>query len=122
MNIESMEVSGALERGQALPYALVRSLSQVTLGPAPRTVASAELLEARFFSAEEEIRVFRGTDSLRAVRLTPQAEDVILEERRELANPAFGKTVTICRTLGFDEDGQAYVAGIRLTDWKGGEL
>lgn len=122
MKIEPMEVNSALELGRALPYALVRSLSQVTLGLGPQAVDPVELLEARFFSAGEEIRVFREEDGLRAVRLTPQAEDVVLEERRELANPAFGKAVTVCRTLGFDEDGQAYVAGIRLTDWKGGEL
>lgn len=120
MNIEPMEVSSALERGQGLPYALVRSLSRVTLGPAPRAVDPEELLEARFFSAGEEIRVFRGPDGLQAVRLTPQAEDVILEERRDLANPAYGKAVTVCRTLGFDKDGQAYVAVDRLTGWEGG--
>ena len=122
MNIEPMEVDRALEQGRALPYALVRSLSQVTLGPAPREVDSAELLEVRFFSAGEEIRVFRGTDGLQAVRLTSREGEPGQEERRELANPAFGRAVTVCRALSFDGDGQAYVAGDRLTGWEGGEL
>lgn len=122
MNIEPMEVNRALEQGRALPYALARSLSQVTLGPAPQGVDPAELLEIRFFGASEEIRVFRGPEGLQAVRTTAQEGDVTLEERRALANPAFGRSVTVCRTLEFDEDGQAYVAGVRLTGWEGGKL
>lgn len=120
MKLEVMEADRALEQGMALPWALVRSLSQVTLGPAPREVDPAELLEARFFSAGEEIRVFREGDGLRAVRLTPQAGEAVLEEPRKIANPIFGTAVTVCRALAFDEDGQAYVSGERLIGWEGG--
>lgn len=121
MKIETMDVKTALERGLALPFALVRSLSTVTLGPTPETVNEAELLEARFFDADREIRVFRGVAGLQAACLTAEEGDHTLERKCALSNPQFGKTVTLCRQLEFDEDGQAYVSASRLTGWEGGQ-
>ncbi len=121
MKTEPMEVQSALERGLALPYALVRSLSRVTLSPTPETVDPRELIEACFFSDREEIRVFQGEDGLQAVRLLEEAEDDSLPDAYPLMDPVFGKEVTLCRELAYDEDGQAYVAVTRLTGWKGGE-
>ena len=120
MKIEPMEVNQALERGLTLSFAMVRALSRVTLGPAPETADLAELLEARFFGPEEEVRLFQGESGLQAARLTAEEGDVALENRRELSNPTFGTAVTVCSTLDFDEDGQAYVASTRLTGWEGG--
>lgn len=121
MKIEPMELQSALEQGLALPCALVRSLSQVTLGPTPGAVDLGELIEARFFNGQEEIRVFQGEDGLRAARLLGEPEDVALPDTCPLMNPAFGREVTLCRELEFDDDGQAYVAAVRLAGWKGGD-
>lgn len=120
MKTEPMDVREALDRGQALPFALVRSLSSVTLGPTPETVDLEELIEARFFSAGEEVRIFQGEAGLQAVCLSTEKEDVTIEKEHKLADPAFGESVTVRQVLDFDGDGQAYVACILLAGWKGG--
>jgi len=121
MKTERMEVQSALEQGMDLPYALIRSLSQVTLGLTPKAVDLEELIEARFFSETEEIRIFQSEDGLEAARLSMEADDIWLEESRQLMNPVFGSSITLSRKVSFDEDGQAYVAAVRLTGWKGGK-
>lgn len=116
---KSLSVQQALEQGAALPWALVRSLSQVTLGPAPVTVGTDELIEARFFSTEEEIRLFRSDSELFAARLTAEPEDSTIEQVCRIQNPAFGASVTISSTLQPDEDGQMNIAYTRLAGWEG---
>lgn len=121
MKAERMDRSKALELRHTLPFAYIRSLSQVTLGPTPAEEPE-DLLEARFFSSTEEVRIFLGEDGFQAVRLTEEEpRGVCLEETRKLMNPRFGKEITICREIAFDEDGQAYISTMRLSGWKGGE-
>jgi len=91
------------------------------MGPTPKAVDLEELIEARFFNETEEIRLFQGEDGLQAVRLSAEAGDIWLEETRQLMNPVFGSSITLSRNVGFDEDGQAYVAAVRLIGWKGGK-
>lgn len=118
---DSTQVDRALERGLAMPWAMIRSFSQVTLGPTPRSVDLDELLEARFFSPEAEVRIFRGESGLQTACVEAEEGDVTLERRCGHLNALFGSAVTMRSTLGFDEDGQAYVANTRLTGWEGGE-
>lgn len=120
MKQETIDIQAALEAGQKLPFAWVRSLSQVSLG---RTLLAAdleELLEARFFSRDREIRLFPGEDGLRAVALTGEPEDHVMEEEYQIENPRFGRSITVTRVLDWDEDGQAYIAATRLSGWKEG--
>lgn len=116
-----LEANKALEQGLSLPYALVRSLSEVTLGFTPTSVDLDELLEARFFSEREEIRIFQGEEGLQAVRLPDVEGGTALPVTCKLMNSIFGSEISLCREVSFDEDGQAYVSGLRLTGWKGGE-
>lgn len=118
---ERLEVDRALERGRSLPYALVRSLSKVELGPAPAEIDLSELTEARFFGPDEEVRIFLGEDGLRAARFWKGAEDTVIERKHTLANrDLFGRSVTIQQFLTFDGDGQAAIAYTRLSGWEGG--
>ena len=120
MKVESFTTTEqALERGYTLPWALVRCLSTVTLGPVPAEIHQEELIEARFFSADEEIRVFRSCGQLRAVRLCGEPGDNSLERTFQIENPKFGKTITVCYTLEADEDGQMNLTAARLTGWEG---
>ena len=119
MKTESLTVQEALERGRALPWALVRCLSQVTLGPVPTDISQEELTEARFFSVNEEIRVFRSCGQLRAVRLQGELEDNMLERTYKIENPKFGKAFTVCYLLEADKDGQMHLTTARLTGWEG---
>lgn len=118
MKREKLNVEAAIREGLGLPYAMVRSLSQVTLGPAPAAVDAAELLEARFFDNEQEIRVFHGEDGLEAVRLRGEDTDHTIEETYSIENPGFGGSLTVTRVLDWDGDGQAYTAASRLSGWK----
>ena len=120
MKAERLDIQTALEQGSALPFAWIRTLSAVTLGPVPETVDTSELLEARFFNHQEEIRIFQAHNGLKAVCLTAEAGDHLIEEERKLLSPRFGDCVTVCHTLAFDGDGQARIAESRLTGWKGG--
>ena len=120
MKTERLTVQEALGRGRALPWAWVRCLSQVTLGPVPADISREELIEARFFSADEEIRMFRICGQLRAVRLCVEPEDNTLERTYQIENKKkFGETITICYTLESDEDGQMSLGTARLTGWEG---
>ena len=119
---EVLEAGQALSRGRTLPYALIRSLSRVTLGPAPDEIDLDELIEARFFDSEQEVRIFHGESGLQAARLWEGTGDTVIERTGQLANAAvFGRSVTIRQLLRFDEDGQACVAHTRLAGWKGGD-
>lgn len=119
MKTEVLHVQAALEQGLTLPFALVQSLSCVTLGKTPENVDTTELLEARFFDAKEEIRIFRRDDALCAVKLEEEPEDCPLEETYSLDNRRFGGSVTVRHTLRGDEDGQMFVSATRLCGWEG---
>ena len=120
MRTEKLDVSAAIELGQRLPYAMVRSLSSMFLGQTPAVILPEELEEARFFSEKEEIRVFHSERGLSAVLVTEEEGDVVLQSWERVENPTFGKELRITRLLERDEDGQAYVADMRLSGWKGG--
>ena len=120
MSIEIMEVPSALRAGAQLPFALVRSISEVTLGATPSAVQEEDLLEARFFSADEEIRVFRQNGVLQAAARREAGDERFLDRTYEISNPKFGSQLTIRSYMDFDEDGQAYWNGFRLIDWEGG--
>ena len=119
MRTERLTVQEALDRGHALPWAWVRCLSQVTLGPVPADISQEELIEARFFNTDEEIRMFRAGGQLRAIWLRAEPEDNTLERTWPIENPKFGQAVTVCYTLEADEDGQMSLGTARLTGWEG---
>ena len=115
-----MSVPEALERGRTLPWALVRRMSSVTLGPVPAEIPLEDLLEAHFFSPDEEIRIFRGEDEeLRGVRLTEKEGETRILRTYVVANPALGKTITVCCHVQPDDDGQCSLVAPRLAGWKG---
>ena len=121
MKKELLTIQEALARGKSLPYALLRSYSSVTMGPNPgEELSIGELLEARFFSEEEEIRIFRRDRSLSAVVLRDEEGDTTLTETYRVENRRLGNEVTVRRYLAWDDDGQAFIAAARLAGWKGG--
>ncbi len=119
MKSEVLTVEDALERGRVLPWALVRSLSAVVLGPVPEKIQTEELMEARFFDSREEIRIFRSNGRLRAARLTEGPEDVVIRRTYAVENPEFGKAITVCYFVEADEDGQCRLSSARLAGWEG---
>ena len=136
---QAASVSDGTPPSPRFPYAMIQTYSRLFLGVNPLTdrenrpedwvlfLQTAErieqsLLEARFFSVSEEIRIFRESGSLRAVLLAEEKGDRYLEETCEIANgKKFGGSVTVRRVIGFDEDGQAQVVLTRLSGWKEAE-
>ncbi|MCD8340864.1 MAG: hypothetical protein LUC87_01775 [Clostridiales bacterium] len=121
VKVEPLSPEEALERGRRLPYALIRCYSSVTLGETPADIDLAEVLEARFFDATREVRLFRQEGALRGAACEQVGDGNYLEECYKLANKdRFGETLTVRRDLWADEDGQTYVAATRLAGWQGG--
>lgn len=114
-----LQADQALKQGLGLPYAMIRSYSQVVLGNTPQAVDEDELIEARFFDAENEIRLFCEDGELRGVRLCKESGDVCVESRFCIENPDFGTEIRVCQHLDTDEDGQTYIRTTRLCGWTG---
>lgn len=120
MKREKLDVQEALGRGSALPYGWICTLSGVSLGPVPAELHLEELVEARLFGPTEEVRLFRREGALQAAALTEEPEDRVLAETYSIQNKAlFGTELTVHQILDADEDGQCYVAAVRLAGWRG---
>lgn len=118
MKKEVLPLPQAWEMGMRLPWVYLRSLSRVYLGKTPERLTMDELLEARFFSEQQEIRIFLSEDGLKAVRLEEETADRFLE--KEIAvNSGFGSSYTVHYLLQADEDGQTNRTVARLAGWKG---
>ena len=114
-----LQTDQALAQGLQLPYALIRSYSQVTLGNTPKVVDPAEVIEVRFFDCVTEIRLFRVDGELRGARLCEESGDVCIEESCPIDDPDFGTEIRVRQHLAADEDGQVYIKTTRLCGWTG---
>lgn len=119
MKREVLTVEEALQRGQKLPWAWIRSLSSVSLGARPAEVNMDELLEARFFGPETEVRIFHSGGALRAAALTTETTDKTIQRQFDIENPMFGDSITVRYTLEADEDGQMNRTDACLVGWEG---
>ena len=86
---------------------------------APATVDLTEVIEARFFNAETEVRLFRKDGKLCGAKLCGECGDIGTEESFRIENPEFGSELKVYRHLASDEDGQTYVMTTRLCGWTG---
>lgn len=109
----------AIRLGLTLPYAYITRLSQVTVGRTPEQFSDEELLQARFFGPDREIRIWRDEAGLQAVSLEDEAGEQCIDLIRPIRSRAFGRRLTLRRYLDFDEDGQAYIRDTRLIHWEG---
>lgn len=120
MTFEKLTAEEAFQRGLSLPFALIRSVSSVLLGNTPDQIETDELLEARFFSDTEEVRLFRRNGQLQGAVLRQGTEDGYWERAYRIENPSLGREIVIRYELSADEDGQTYISAARLAGWKGG--
>ena len=82
-----LQADQALAQGLQLPYAMIRSYSQVTMGNTPTAVDLTEVIEARFFNAETEVRLFRKDGKLCGAKLCGECGDIGTEESFRIENP-----------------------------------
>ena len=90
-----LQADQALAQGLQLPYAMIRSYSQVTMGNTPTAVDLTEVIEARFFNAETEVRLFRKDGKLCGAKLCGECGDIGTEESFRIENPEFGSELKV---------------------------
>jgi hypothetical protein len=105
---------------ESFPFQMTTRLSSVTLGNAEYPVDLTEVLEARYFGPEGEMRFYDDGAGRKAALFSEGEGDPFLDQTSPLI-PGFGENLTSRRCIGFDEDGQGYVEFVRLVDWKGGK-
>lgn len=118
MKKERLSVQQAVLRGQQLPFAYIARLSSVYVGANPAQLDMDELLEARLFAPDAEIRIFPEDGGFGAVVLQQEEGDVFMDKTSELRSKEFGKTLTIRQYVDYDSDGQAYICDMRLLNWE----
>lgn len=109
----------AVSLGLQQPFAYITRLSEVTVGSTPAELSLEELLEARFFGPDREIRIWQEGDGFCALAVEEEAQDEYLDQPRAIRSSRFGRTLTLRRYLAYDEDGQAYIRDTRLVHWEG---
>lgn len=118
MIMNKISLEQAVAEGMQMPFAYVRSFSAVTLGKTQPLPPMNEILEARFFGPDQEIRLTDDGDGLYGLRIVDgETSDFIDLTDRLLSG--FGKTLTKRSYVDFDEDGQGSIVCTRLLDWEG---
>ena len=120
MTFERLTAEVAIRRGLMLPFALIRTVSSISLGNTPAQIETDELLEARFFSDVQEVRLFRRDGQLQGAVLKQEAAKNYWEKAYRVENPVLGSELVVRYELEADEDGQTYVSAARPAGWKGG--
>lgn len=118
MAATELTIDEALQRISAMPYAYIRSISKVTFGTAPSKLDLEELIEARYFYGNSEIRLFRRNDELKAAEIFVSEAEQGIRRAYEIANPKLGSSYKMIELISFDTDGQANICDTMLTEWE----
>ncbi len=110
MSVEKMQLDEALVAAQAAPYCLIYGYSGVCLAQMPQTMTPDEWIEAHFFWKDREIRFLRTDLALEAFQLLEREEERYIDETLKIK----GVQLILRKHLLRDEDGQCYIAAIRL--------
>lgn len=114
-----LTASQAVSIGLGEPFAYITRLSEVTVGPTPAALPFEELLEARFFGPQREVRIWYDDQEFHAVIIEDEDGDDHQDLTRPIRRSRFGRKLTLRRYLSYDEDGQAYICDTRLLAWEG---
>ena len=116
--LEPISVEQALEQAQTLKFVMITELSRVVIGKVPMDINWDELIEARFFDHDTEIRIFRENSELRARSVILQDDMPYIEKQYKKLQGNLGSEISVREYLTFDEDGQAGVSAVCLYDWR----
>ena len=114
--IDSIEQ--ALQQAEKLQFVMVTELSRVVIGKMPMDINRDELIEARFFDHDTEIRIFRENGELRDRSVILQDDMPYIEKQYKKLQGNLGSEISVREYLTFDEDGQAGVSAVCLYDWR----
>ena len=122
MKPEYLSFEEGLRGGKDLPFAWICSMSSVSLGTTPREIGTDELLEARCFNEEQEIRLLQREEEWKAVSRAREPEESVLENWYPvIKEEKFGRKILVRQYLDADEDGQTIVTATCLAGWEGGK-
>lgn len=138
---ELLCANALLEEGYS--YAWFQRIGGVSLSPlkAGDHFEKEGILEARIFAPGKELHIFQFDGGLRMVETLREETDRCIEEFVENGNPVpickdevdfyfrerqvlrgkYGKSLTLCHYLAFDEDGQASIRRTVFEDFEGGK-
>jgi len=121
VNIEKTDIETAKEKASGMKYACLQGISEFRLGKAQDIIGfnENECMEARFFSPECEVRLFRENDKLCSVILSDGEGDHI-DQYYEIGDrfDTEGRYAVVRKYVDEDEDGQAFITAVRLVDIK----
>lgn len=124
MKITPFTLEGACAEIQThqdrFPFMMATCLSEVRLGKAVFPVDLSEVIEARYFGPECEMRFYDDGNGLNAALVQEEPKEVFIDRTSKLL-PAFGKTLTRRQYVVYDEDGQGDIKMVRLLKWEGGQ-
>lgn len=122
MNIIQISIDDALDKGYLIEhqvkYALAYLLNEVKLLPIEEfeNVEKDLIIEARFFSENKEVHVFKNQGKLEAVLIEDGDREDCIKEKQILME-VFGKGLIIKNYIEYDsEDNQAYISYSRPCD------
>lgn len=119
---QKLQLDTALAEAKALPFAYLKHFSSLTLGKNdPSALNREELLEARFFSEDCEIRILREENGLQAYAFCKETSDmpILVESGISDKCSGLGTKVKKWHYLSEDADGQCYVSAVCLCGWEG---
>lgn len=115
MKTEEVKIEDALSKDywqqEGYQHIWLQEYSRVELLPvkAAKDLNAGDLLEARIFTDQKEIHIFPAEEGLKAVVTVTEDGDDYFEET-QLLRERFGKSLTLRNFVGYDDDGQAYIA------------
>lgn len=117
MIYQALPVEDALRLAQAKPWAYIKNMSSMHLGENPVSLDLTQVLDARFFDGQQEIRLLREEGTLHAYAFTKEADDDCIDSTGTPL-PGFGSSFTKHSYIRYDDDGQAYIAAVCLAGWR----
>ncbi len=116
-DIKEIAIEDVDKRTGQYSYALMHMMSSVYFGKASDiTINWEELLEARFFSENKEMHIFKCGNQWKAVELSDTEDSEVIVKNYEIAAQYknIGRQIRVKEYLAEDEDGQVYVKYTRL--------
>ena len=97
-------------------FALLYLFSEVILSEVEelKDIEWSECIEAKFFNEDEELRLWRESGELVAVRYSGQGDHIDVDYPLDSRFSDKWNEIHIRQYLDYDDDGQAYITGTRI--------
>lgn len=122
--VQKPEAEQVFDHIREYEYALIYMISEIKVCKASDLPPTdwTECQEARFFSRDKELHLYKEDGSWQAVEVTEEDTKDCIVKKYQLANRFNGVGSLLCvhEYLSYDKDGQAFVSLTRLAGIEGG--